>query len=816
MVRARVADRVMIFRLSSCLSIESAPPDFLAGLKAALTFPNLQFTVNEKAGRSNWNVPRNIVGYSETEFGLIVPRGFIAEAIRTARAAGLAFTLDDRRRKLPEVDFQFAGAVRPIQRAAVDDVLKKDFGVLNAATGSGKTVMALAAVAARRQPTLVIVHNKELLNQWIERIGRFLAIPAPEVGIIGGGKNKIGERITVAIVNSLYKNAAAVRERVGFVITDECFASETKIDTVDGQKNIEDIKTGDIVLGYNHDSKQVVESKVLHEFHNQSNDLYRIDFENGEHVICTANHPFYIDNEYKPANEIKIGDYAWRIHDKKKLQRMRNGKKRYRAFLQAMPTRKNAIENEDCNCSVPSMRKTGGMQRRKSLEKFLDASKIRACYVLGRMHERNSASWPCRFRNVTSKIQSNARSHQQDIKQPNEKSKMDRKDDGHENEKRNIICRHEESRRKWPAGSYRSKDFSRCLEMANGSSDKNGESSSERKPERISFGAEFADVLQNRHSKYKINDRYRSRRTKPQWETTNSGFKENGILTKVRVESVKVYKPPDTERSSDVCPVGPVFNLETETGNYFAGGVLVHNCHRCPSRTFTEAVSKFDAWYSLGLSATPWRRDGQTKLIFWHLGDLVHSIDKGELESNGDILRAEIVRRETGWQPNYARMIGELTEDEQRNKLIVADVCEELEASAGICLILSDRKEHCDTLAGLFAERRIWADVLTGALGKRERLAVVGRAASGAARVVIATGQLIGEGFDCAGLSTLFLATPIKFDGRLLQYLGRVLRPAPGKEAARVYDYRDSKVGVLCASARSRDKVYEEMTEPML
>ena len=77
----------------------------------------------------------------------------------------------------------------------------------------------------------------------------------------------------------------------------------------------------------------------------------------------------------------------------------------------------------------------------------------------------------------------------------------------------------------------------------------------------------------------------------------------------------------------------------------------------------------------------------------------------------------------------------------------------------------------------------------------------------GRVKVLCATGQLIGEGFDCRELSTLFLATPIKFNGRLLQYLGRVLRPAPGKDKARVYDYLDP-VGVLKNAARARHREY--------
>ena len=68
--------------------------------------------------------------------------------------------------------------------------------------------------------------------------------------------------------------------------------------------------------------------------------------------------------------------------------------------------------------------------------------------------------------------------------------------------------------------------------------------------------------------------------------------------------------------------------------------------------------------------------------------------------------------------------------------------------------------------------------------------------------------QLIGEGFDHKDLSTLFMATPILFSGRLLQYLGRILRPAAGKEKARVYDYVDVMVDVLTAAAKARQKVY--------
>jgi superfamily II DNA or RNA helicase len=245
------------------------------------------------------------------------------------------------------------------------------------------------------------------------------------------------------------------------------------------------------------------------------------------------------------------------------------------------------------------------------------------------------------------------------------------------------------------------------------------------------------------------------------------------------------------------------------------GFLVVDECHRCPSRTFTEAVTEFDSKYMLGLSATPYRRDNLSRLIFWHLGDVHHKIDQDRLVQSGDVLAAEVIVRETEFKPyydpvnEYSKMMSELTQDDKRNHLIASDIAAEVEHNQGICLVLSDRKKHCETLQSMLRFRyKISAGLLIGDLNASERQTVLERLDQGDVRVLIATGQLIGEGFDRSDLSPLFLVTPIKFSGRVLQYLGRVLRPAPGKEKARVYDYVDVHVDVLKAMARARQKVY--------
>jgi superfamily II DNA or RNA helicase len=86
----------------------------------------------------------------------------------------------------------------------------------------------------------------------------------------------------------------------------------------------------------------------------------------------------------------------------------------------------------------------------------------------------------------------------------------------------------------------------------------------------------------------------------------------------------------------------------------------------------------------------------------------------------------------------------------------------------------------------------------------------VEQVAGGDIRVLFSTLSLIGEGFDCPGMDALFLASPVKFSGRLKQVVGRVLRPAEGKEPL-VFDYHDIRAGVLSHQWRSRQKEFQRM-----
>ncbi|MCA1764739.1 MAG: DEAD/DEAH box helicase [Desulfobulbaceae bacterium] len=244
------------------------------------------------------------------------------------------------------------------------------------------------------------------------------------------------------------------------------------------------------------------------------------------------------------------------------------------------------------------------------------------------------------------------------------------------------------------------------------------------------------------------------------------------------------------------------------------GQICVDECHRVPASLFTEVVTAFDCRYALGLSATAFRRDGLTSLIHLYLGECLHRVAADDLHASGAVLKPELIQKPTdftyGYRGNYQNLLKALTTNAERNSLICRDIVAEARREKGTILVVSDRVAHCEALAGsitvLASELKV--AVLTGKMPSERRTALIDEVRKGEIEVLISTVQLIGEGFDCPGLRALFLTTPIKFSGRLLQVVGRILRPAGDKKAL-VYDYADP-VPVLQSSARSRNMTFQK------
>ncbi len=251
------------------------------------------------------------------------------------------------------------------------------------------------------------------------------------------------------------------------------------------------------------------------------------------------------------------------------------------------------------------------------------------------------------------------------------------------------------------------------------------------------------------------------------------------------------------------------------------GHLIVDECHRVPATLFTDVVSAFDSQYLLGLSATAFRSDDQlTKLIHIYMGDTVHKVDQGELVSSGAIVKPRFVVAKTDfsfpYRGDYHALISALTTHEGRNLQIIKDILEFVsKKDGGTALVVSDRVSHCEIFREHLQNRGIRVALLTGQTPAESRSKIVSAVQKGELQALIATLQLISEGFDCPGLSSLFLTTPISFEGRLLQVIGRIMRPAKNKEAL-VYDYLDSDVSALRKSANIRHKVLRKIMEPVI
>jgi superfamily II DNA or RNA helicase len=163
-----------------------------------------------------------------------------------------------------------------------------------------------------------------------------------------------------------------------------------------------------------------------------------------------------------------------------------------------------------------------------------------------------------------------------------------------------------------------------------------------------------------------------------------------------------------------------------------------------------------------------------------------------------------------------AAIYRDLAADDDRTRQICADAAAALSLGRH-CLVLTEWVKHLRKLAETLQARGYEPVVLRGGMGARTRATALARLRpepGGPPLLVVATGPYAGEGFDCPVLDTLFLAAPIQWKGRLVQYAGRILRPYPGKETAEVHDYHDRATWVLAAALTGRAPGYTSLGFP--
>lgn len=202
----------------------SLPPDMVARLIRLAAFQNLEFYRAQAMRLPTYGKPRIISCAELHPRHLTLPRGCLDETIELLRSNRVKPVVEDRRESGARLDVRFLGTLQPAQERAFDAVIEHDFGVLAATTAFGKTVVAAAAIARRGCSTLILVHRRELLAQWVERLKTFLSVTSTDIGTIGGGRRKPTGLIDVALVQSLVKKGEVSDLIAGYghLVVDEC------------------------------------------------------------------------------------------------------------------------------------------------------------------------------------------------------------------------------------------------------------------------------------------------------------------------------------------------------------------------------------------------------------------------------------------------------------------------------------------------------------------------------------------------------------------------------------------------------------------
>ncbi|MCP4160805.1 MAG: DEAD/DEAH box helicase family protein [Deltaproteobacteria bacterium] len=206
------------------ISSTGLPPIFMNRILRLASFSNPEFYKAQRMRLSTWNKPRIIYCFEQFPQHIALPIGCFDELKGILVNYNINPEIVDKRNKGISLDVKFHGTLQPEQFLAAEALEKYETGVLSATTAFGKTVIALWLIAQRRVNTLILVHRKQLMEQWMERIIQFLGILKKDIGCFGGGRKKRNGLIDVAVIQSVSKKGDVEGwiSEYGQVIVDEC------------------------------------------------------------------------------------------------------------------------------------------------------------------------------------------------------------------------------------------------------------------------------------------------------------------------------------------------------------------------------------------------------------------------------------------------------------------------------------------------------------------------------------------------------------------------------------------------------------------
>jgi len=245
------------------------------------------------------------------------------------------------------------------------------------------------------------------------------------------------------------------------------------------------------------------------------------------------------------------------------------------------------------------------------------------------------------------------------------------------------------------------------------------------------------------------------------------------------------------------------------------GQVIVDECHHVGAVSFDAILKRTKAKYVLGLTATPIRRDGQQPIIFMQCGPIRYTAAKpaGAPHDLEVVPRSRWSRIDLPADAGIQDVFRHLAHDHGRTEAIAAEVRDAFQQGRKV-LVLTERTEHLDAIRVALVAQIPEPFVLHGRLSKKQRAALVtalNALPPDAPRVLLASGKLVGEGFDHPPLDTLVLAMPVAWKGTVQQYAGRLHREHASKTDIRIIDFVDTGHPALLRMWDKRQRGYRAM-----
>jgi len=754
--------------------------------------------------KGTWNGQETL--FYKTKKGVhYFPAGLLPQVTSVLKAYAVPYVLEaidvkEHLKKYPSLNLEWYGPkLRNYQLKSISDLVMRGGGVLSLPTGGGKTLIAMKIMQMYDVPTLIVVHRRELMRQWIKEIQKNLHYQAARYG--AGVKDHF-EYITVGLMQSLIKYKGNLD--FPLLIADECLPYSARVITDRGSMEIGDIVENHHnvrVLTHNGKFKRVVGYQKIPRLKK----LARVTHEYGD-LTCTEDHKILTHRGFIESGLLKEGDVIYHVQmqdvppgvfdsggagraceisqsrtdetDSRNGQEARGVERCNRADFHsaATDTRKLDWGHEPNIFQEP--RELYNKTSEAGCYSLFRPARVRNVEILDTGEHSVVRSEDIEKLGVVSRGSRSISIFQQDARMldPHLQSDTPRED---QDDKSGVV------RRDYRSDSAGSVVHGRWAHSEAGEVCKCVSAHAGNGAIRNGFISGVACITMGNIRECSPNQ---GREIVGKEDVSPHCYSQAGRCKCVSESG----KAACTASEIDALQASWVYDITVEDDHTFvADGIVVSNCHHVPANTLYSISMNCNAAVRLGLSATPRREQGDEMKIWAAMGNIASDVHPTDLIKAGFIAKPNFIflkpkgvniSRGAKWHQVY--LDGIVTSPE-RNSLIV-DTANELLDEGLLTYIHVERIDHGEYLA----DHIEGATFVCGNTPKRMRDHTIDSFTDGKRRCLVST--LLGEGVDIPSINALIMAGGLKTTTGAIQKIGRALRVKEGKDSAIIVDFVDS------------------------